>query len=86
MMENQSYVGYTAVTHPEYYLMKCIWLQLACEKTVSAMHHVLQRTINSARALAGPGVRPSYAQLELRMVQSKKDIENPELVVTSTVL
>lgn len=60
--------------------------KLACEKTVSAMHHVLQRTINSARALAGPGVRPSYAQLELRMVQSKKDIENPELVVTSTLL
>lgn len=60
--------------------------KLACEKTVSAMHHVLQRTISSAHALAGPGVRPSYAQLELRMVQSKHDIENPELVVSGTVL
>ncbi|XP_068127139.1 pyridoxal kinase [Hyperolius riggenbachi] len=60
--------------------------KLACEKTVSAMHHVLQRTITSARALAGPGVKPTYPQLELRMVQSKKDIENPEVVVTGTAL
>ncbi|XP_053561692.1 pyridoxal kinase [Bombina bombina] len=60
--------------------------KLACEKTVSAMHHVLQRTIRSARLLAGPGIRPSYAQLELRMVQSKRDIENPELIVTAIVL
>ncbi|XP_053310929.1 pyridoxal kinase isoform X2 [Spea bombifrons] len=61
-------------------------VQLACEKTVSAMQHVLQRTICSARALAGPGVKPSYPQLELRMVQSKKDIENPELIVTGAEL
>ncbi|KAM9317500.1 pyridoxal kinase [Gastrophryne carolinensis] len=60
--------------------------KLACEKTLSAMHHVLQRTISSARELAGPGVRPSYAQLELRMVQSKKDIENPTLTVTATII
>ncbi|XP_053310928.1 pyridoxal kinase isoform X1 [Spea bombifrons] len=60
--------------------------KLACEKTVSAMQHVLQRTICSARALAGPGVKPSYPQLELRMVQSKKDIENPELIVTGAEL
>ncbi|XP_044160757.1 pyridoxal kinase [Bufo gargarizans] len=60
--------------------------KLACEKTASAMHIVLQRTITSARSLAGPGVRPSYAQLELRMVQSRKDIENPELIIQATVL
>ncbi|KAM8976799.1 pyridoxal kinase [Pelodytes ibericus] len=60
--------------------------KLACEKTVSAMYHVLQRTISSARALAGPGVKPSFSQLELRMVQSRKDIENPELVVVASVL
>ncbi|KAG9473011.1 pyridoxal kinase [Eleutherodactylus coqui] len=60
--------------------------KLAYEKTVSAMQLVLQRTITSARTLAGPGVRPSYAQLELRMVQSRKDIENPELIIRGTVL
>ncbi|XP_021580941.2 pyridoxal kinase isoform X1 [Ictidomys tridecemlineatus] len=61
-------------------------LKVACEKTVSAMHHVLQRTIRCARAQAGEGQKPSPAQLELRMVQSKKDIEDPEIVVQATVL
>ncbi|KAM9694315.1 pyridoxal kinase isoform 1-T1 [Trichechus inunguis] len=61
-------------------------LKVACEKTVSAMHHVLQRTIQCAKAQAGKGQKPSSAQLELRMVQSKRDIENPEIVVQATVL
>ncbi|KFO97311.1 Pyridoxal kinase, partial [Calypte anna] len=61
-------------------------LKVACEKTVSAMQHVLQRTIKSAKALAGEGNKPNSAQLELRMVQSKKDIENPEIIVKATVL
>ncbi|XP_013360884.1 PREDICTED: pyridoxal kinase [Chinchilla lanigera] len=61
-------------------------LKVACEKTVSAMHHVLQRTIRCAQAQAGEGRKPSPAQLELRMVQSKKDIEDPEIVVQATVL
>ncbi|XP_045708383.1 pyridoxal kinase-like isoform X2 [Phyllostomus hastatus] len=61
-------------------------LKVACEKTVSAMHHVLQRTIKCAQAQAGDRQKPSPAQLELRMVQSKRDIENPEIVVQATVL
>nr|KAF6478297.1 pyridoxal kinase [Molossus molossus] len=61
-------------------------LKVACEKTVSAMHHVLQRTIECAKAQAGAGCKPSPAQLELRMVQSKRDIENPVIVVQATVL
>lgn len=36
--------------------------------------------------IAGPGKRPSPAQLELRMVQSKADIENPAIVVEAKVL
>ncbi len=36
--------------------------------------------------MAGPGKRPSPAQLELRMVQSKADIENPAIVVEAKVL
>uniref|UniRef100_H2N1W8 Pyridoxal kinase n=1 Tax=Oryzias latipes TaxID=8090 RepID=H2N1W8_ORYLA len=35
---------------------------------------------------AGPGKKPSPAQLELRMVQSKADIENPTIVVQAEVL
>lgn len=61
-------------------------LKVACEKTVSAMQHVLQRTIRCAKAEAGEGQKPSPAQLELRMVQSRKDIEDPEIVVQATVL
>nr|XP_020008277.1 pyridoxal kinase isoform X4 [Castor canadensis] len=61
-------------------------LKVACEKTVSAMHHVLQRTIQCAKAQAGEGQKPRPAHLELRMVQSKKDIEDPEIVVQATVL
>uniref|UniRef100_A0A3B3REB2 Pyridoxal kinase n=1 Tax=Paramormyrops kingsleyae TaxID=1676925 RepID=A0A3B3REB2_9TELE len=61
-------------------------LKTACEKTVSVMHHVIQRTISYAYEIAGPGRRPTPAQLELRMVQSKADIENPAIVVDATVL
>ncbi|XP_029141238.1 pyridoxal kinase [Protobothrops mucrosquamatus] len=61
-------------------------LKMACEKTVSAMQHVIQRTIKSAKAQAGEGNKPNSAQLELRMIQSKKDIENPEIIITATVL
>ncbi|KAG8000755.1 Pyridoxal kinase, partial [Nibea albiflora] len=61
-------------------------LRAACEKTVSVMHHVIKRTITYANEMAGPGKRPSPAQLELRMVQSKADIENPAIVVEAKVL
>ncbi|KAH1187190.1 pyridoxal kinase isoform X1 [Mauremys mutica] len=61
-------------------------LKVACEKTVSAVQHVLQRTIKCAKAHAGKGNKPSRAQLELRMVQSKKDIENPEIIIKATEL
>ncbi|KAM9801879.1 pyridoxal kinase-like isoform X1 [Syngnathus typhle] len=61
-------------------------LKTACEKTVSVMHHVIKRTINYANEKAGPGKRPSPAQLELRMVQSKGDIEKPAIVVEANIL
>ncbi|XP_033469803.1 pyridoxal kinase-like [Epinephelus lanceolatus] len=61
-------------------------LKTACEKTVSVMHHVIKRTITYANEMAGPGKRPSPAQLELRMVQSKADIEKPAIVVEAKVL
>ncbi|TKC37774.1 hypothetical protein EI555_012491 [Monodon monoceros] len=38
-------------------------LKVACENTVSAMHHVLQQTIKCAKAKAVEGLKPSPAQL-----------------------
>ncbi|KAM9343214.1 pyridoxal kinase-like [Pholidichthys leucotaenia] len=61
-------------------------LKTACEKTVSVMHHVIKRTMTYASGIAGPGTRPSPAQLELRIVQSKADIENPATVVEARLL
>lgn len=50
-----------------------------------AAFRLLQSCLCSS-AQAGAGQKPSPAQLELRMVQSKKDIEDPEIVVQATVL
>ncbi|KAK7904899.1 hypothetical protein WMY93_017506 [Mugilogobius chulae] len=61
-------------------------LKSACEKTASIMHHVIKRTMKYANEMAGPGKRPNAAQLELRMVQSKADIENPAVVVEARVI
>ncbi|KAL6484399.1 hypothetical protein MHYP_G00064440 [Metynnis hypsauchen] len=61
-------------------------LKAACEKTVSVMQHVIKRTINYAKEVAGPDRRPSPAQLELRMVQSKGDIEDPAITVEAVLL
>ncbi|KAM9804917.1 pyridoxal kinase-like [Neosynchiropus ocellatus] len=61
-------------------------LKAACEKTVSVMHHVIKRTISYAKDLSGPTEKPGAAHLELRMVQSKADIENPAIVLEATVL
>lgn len=61
-------------------------LKSACQKTVSVMHHVIKRTIKYANEMAGPGKRPNAAQLELRMVQSKADIENPAVIVEARVI
>lgn len=61
-------------------------LKAACEKTVSVMQHVIKRTISYAKEAAGPDRRPSPAQLELRMVQSKGDIEDPALTVEAVLL
>lgn len=40
----------------------------------------------SPSELAGPGRRPSPPQLELRMVQSKADIEDPAIVTEATII
>ncbi|XP_055500201.1 pyridoxal (pyridoxine, vitamin B6) kinase a [Leucoraja erinacea] len=61
-------------------------IHIACEKTVSALQHIVTRTIANAKALAGPGKSPSPAQLELRVIQSKQQIENPEIIINATII
>ncbi|XP_013421781.1 pyridoxal kinase [Lingula anatina] len=61
-------------------------LKLACEKTISTIQVILKRTLKVAQELAGPGNHPSPGQLELRLIQSKRDIENPELCIEATEL
>lgn len=56
-------------------------LKTVCEKVLSTMQHVLQRTQKAAEAIAGSGNKPTLPQLELRLIQSKKDIENPEICI-----
>uniref|UniRef100_A0A0B7AL36 Pyridoxal kinase n=3 Tax=Arion vulgaris TaxID=1028688 RepID=A0A0B7AL36_9EUPU len=54
-------------------------LKTALEKTVSVLQKVISRTVEHAQGLAGPGVKPNMEQMEIRLVQSKADIENPEV-------
>ncbi|XP_071801197.1 pyridoxal kinase-like [Asterias amurensis] len=61
-------------------------LQLALEKTLSGMQAVLQRTLTDAQELAGAGNKPSPAQRELRMVQSKADLEDPKVCMKGVPL
>ncbi|XP_063049181.1 pyridoxal (pyridoxine, vitamin B6) kinase a [Engraulis encrasicolus] len=60
-------------THPED-------LKTACEKTVSTMQHVIKRTMEHAHSVCAGG-RPGAAELELRMIQSKNDIEQPDITI-----
>ncbi|XP_071954997.1 pyridoxal kinase-like [Antedon mediterranea] len=52
-------------------------LQLACEQVLSTMQGILQRTYKQAHLLAGAGGTPSPAESELRLIDSKVDIETP---------
>ncbi|CAD5119224.1 DgyrCDS7856 [Dimorphilus gyrociliatus] len=61
-------------------------LKLALEKAISTMQAVLKRTLKHARDLSGPGNKPIPAQIELQLIQSKRDIENPEICVTAVPL
>ncbi|XP_035664514.1 pyridoxal kinase-like [Branchiostoma floridae] len=61
-------------------------LQTACEKTIATMQAVLQRTLDYAQKAAGPGNKATAAQRELRLVQSKKDIEEPSVTLKAKSL
>ncbi|XP_066276659.1 pyridoxal kinase-like [Branchiostoma lanceolatum] len=61
-------------------------LATACEKTIATMQAVLQRTLEYAQKAAGPGNKATAAQRELRLVQSKKDIEEPAVTLKAKPL
>lgn len=54
-------------------------LRLSLENTIGTEQAVLKRTLARAKSVAGPGNKPSCEQLELRIVESKSDIENPDV-------
>nr|XP_039270015.1 pyridoxal kinase-like [Styela clava] len=56
-------------------------MKTVCEKVLSTMQHVLKRTQTAAEALAGPGKKPTLPQLELKLIQSKRDIEDPTICI-----
>uniref|UniRef100_A0A9J8A6G2 Pyridoxal kinase n=1 Tax=Cyprinus carpio carpio TaxID=630221 RepID=A0A9J8A6G2_CYPCA len=66
--------------------LKVQHIKSICNKCIAViMQHSLFLTV-ILFFMAGPGRRPSPSQLELRMVQSKADIEDPAIVMEATVL
>lgn len=61
-------------------------LKSALEKTVSTVQAVIKRTLQSAKEAAGQGKKPTVSQMELRLIQSKADIESPKITFTTTLL
>ncbi|KAL8610089.1 hypothetical protein ACOMHN_045486 [Nucella lapillus] len=56
-------------------------LKLAVEKTVATVQAVIKKTFAYATKAAGPGNIPSCAQMELRLIQCKKAIEDPQVQI-----
>ncbi|PIK35560.1 putative pyridoxal kinase-like [Apostichopus japonicus] len=59
-------------------------LQLAVEKTVSTMQTVLQNTQKAAEAVADQDAKFAVARLELRLIDSIRDIQEGKVTVTAT--
>eukprot|EP01001_Neometanema_parovale_P001891 NODE_12250_length_518_cov_40.131646_g11961_i0.p1 GENE.NODE_12250_length_518_cov_40.131646_g11961_i0~~NODE_12250_length_518_cov_40.131646_g11961_i0.p1 ORF type:complete len:104 (-),score=11.23 NODE_12250_length_518_cov_40.131646_g11961_i0:121-432(-) len=62
--------------------------RLACEKAVAALQAVLFNTTQHYREVGGESKEKSQkiAARELRLIQSKNDIENPVVKIPSTLL
>ncbi|KAL8610090.1 hypothetical protein ACOMHN_045487 [Nucella lapillus] len=58
-------------------------LKLALEKTVATVQDVITRTLSYAKKAAGENNKPNSANMELRLVQSKKTIETPEVQISA---
>jgi pyridoxine kinase len=57
-------------------------LKIACEKAVSTLQAVLNRTLQHALELSNGGT-PSAEQIELQLIQCKREIEEPPEFITS---
>lgn len=55
--------------------------KLALEKTIATLQGVLRRTYECAGDVAGLSKRDRAAAVELRLIQSRQDIEKPEILV-----
>jgi pyridoxine kinase len=55
--------------------------KLACEKVVSTMQRVLRRTLEHSKEVVLHPDTPPAAAMELRLIQSIIDIQNPTLCV-----
>eukprot|EP00092_Neocalanus_flemingeri_P079825 GFUD01099485.1.p1 GENE.GFUD01099485.1~~GFUD01099485.1.p1 ORF type:complete len:306 (-),score=106.06 GFUD01099485.1:190-1107(-) len=63
-------------------------LKLALEKTLGTMQAVLARTLQHAHAAAAAGGldKPTAAMMELKLIQSKQEIENPPTGIQAEIV
>ena len=61
-------------------------LKISLERTVATMQAVLKRTLKFAQNAAGAGNRPTPHQMELKLIQSKRDIEEPQVQIKAEEL
>lgn len=59
-------------------------IKVACEKTVSTLQDILKRT--NEYALKQEGGCQSAKNIELRLIQSKNDIEEPKSQIVATII
>jgi len=59
-------------------------IQLALEKTIASMQSVLNRTLSSAMAACKKDEKPSPRQLELKLIQSREEILQPQVTIKAT--
>jgi len=57
-------------------------IESALEKTIGTMQCVLNRTLNYAKTVGGE--HPSPQQLELKLIQSRDDLLNPQVKIKAT--
>lgn len=58
-------------------------LKVSCEKTLSTLSHVMKRTLAVAQSSVKENGAPSARHMELQLVNSKRDIEEPLIVITA---
>ncbi|XP_076445148.1 pyridoxal kinase-like [Babylonia areolata] len=59
-------------------------IKSALEKTVATVQAVMARTLAFAKENTEPGEKPGMAAMELQLVQSKADIENPTVTIQAS--